>query len=323
MTAPAWTLLLVLTACLSGVSGWGQAIWQPGQSYFGRGDYVEYIAGDMPLILSAPHGGKLQPREMADREQGEFTSDACTEELARCVQQAFRDRFGHYPHIIICRLARRKVDCNREIAEGAGRDPAARQAWHDYHGFIELARSNVLASAPAGFYIDLHGQSHAVQRIELGYGLSRRQLANADHVLNLPPYAETNTVRGLVQRTGNPFAELLRGTNSLGALLAAKGYPAVPSPSIPEPGAGNAYFDGGYDVRRHGSSRGGAIDGVQMELNYRGVRDTSHNRAQFALALAQVLEAYFTRYYGFDLRTGRPCLGGTGLLDQAPGTGGN
>ena len=200
------------------------------------------------------------------------------------MRQAFHNRFGHFPHIIICRLDRRKVDCNRDMVEGAGEDRGARQAWNDFQRFIEIARSNVLASAGRGFYIDLHGQSHAVKRVELGYCLTDSQLTNADRVLNEPAYADRSTIRSLARRTGVPFAELLRGTNSIGGLLAARGYPAVPSPTMPDPGSGNSYFDGGYNARRHSSVNGGAIDGVQMEVNYTGIRDNAVNRTNFSLA---------------------------------------
>ena len=29
----------------------------PGKSYFGRNNYTEYIAGSLPIIISASHGG--------------------------------------------------------------------------------------------------------------------------------------------------------------------------------------------------------------------------------------------------------------------------
>ena len=103
------------------------------------------------------------------------------------------------------------------------------------------------------------------------------------------------------------LAELLRGTNSFGALLASKGYPPVPSPAMPDTGRGNSYFDGGYTPRRHGSANGGAIDGLQMEVNLAGIRDPAINRTNFLLALAQVFDACFTSWYGLDVRTGAAC----------------
>ena len=125
----------------------------PGQCYYGRSNYIEYLAGDMPVVFSAPHGGTLRPAEIRDRTQGTFTHDEYTEELARAVQQVFHREFGHYPHLIICRLQRVKVDCNREIGIGAGDDPGARRAWAEFQSFIDIAESNVLARASQG---DVH-----------------------------------------------------------------------------------------------------------------------------------------------------------------------
>ncbi len=293
-------------ACLVGFAvladGLAQVEYQPGQCYFGRSNYVEYLAGDLPVILSAPHGGALKPAEIPDRKSGEFVPDAYTEELARTVYRVIHDRFGHYPHVVICRLQRRKLDVNRAPGEAAGGDPRAEQAWQEYHGFIEIARSNVLASTGKGFYMDLHGHSNPIKRVELGYCLSEDQLANTDSVLNQADCAGRSTIRGLAQRGHLPFAELLRGTNSLGALLAAKGYPAVPSPAMPSPGQGNYYFNGGYSVRRYCTANGSFIDGLQMELNLAGVRDTPTNRTRFCLALAEVLDSFFKDHFGVDLK---------------------
>jgi hypothetical protein len=40
----------------------------PGVSYFGRSNYIQYVAGDLPMIISAPHGGSLTPSEIPDRD---------------------------------------------------------------------------------------------------------------------------------------------------------------------------------------------------------------------------------------------------------------
>ena len=41
-----------------------------GQSYTGRNGYIEYIAGNAPVIYTAPHGGNLTPSEIPDRTAG-------------------------------------------------------------------------------------------------------------------------------------------------------------------------------------------------------------------------------------------------------------
>lgn len=43
----------------------------PGETLFGRNDYMEFIVGDLPLVVSAPHGGYLTPAEIPNRTLGD------------------------------------------------------------------------------------------------------------------------------------------------------------------------------------------------------------------------------------------------------------
>jgi N-formylglutamate amidohydrolase len=305
--------------------GWAQpSLYQPGHSYYGRSNYVHYLAGDMPVIFSVPHGGSLTPEEIPNRNCAGYSgdcatiSDANTEELALTIQKTFRSYYGHCPHVVICRLKRTKLDCNRDIGEAAVGNPQAEQAWREYHGYINAASSAIRATTGCGLYIDLHGQSHPIKRVELGYLLNAQQLTNSDAVLNHSNYAAQSSIRALAARVAVPFAELLRGSNSFGGLLLAKGYPSVPDPLMPSPWQGSApktgsgeeveYFGGGYSTRLHSSAgQGGSVDGLQMEANLEGVRDTATNRANFALALAQVMDRFFAVHYRLDLKTGAVC----------------
>ncbi len=272
----------------------------PGQSYFGRSNYIEYIPGNLPLIVSAPHGGSLTPAEIPDRGYGTLTRDANTQELARNVQEAVQARTGHFPHLILCRLHRTKVDCNREIVEGAQGSAAAEQAWSEFQNFITEARTNIAAQYGLGFYIDLHGHGHTNQQLELGYLLSGNELGNSDAMLNQPGWPAQSSLRALAADVEVPFASLLRGSNSLGALFEGRGYLAVPSPRAPSPDGGS-YFSGGFNTEEHGSLHGGQISAVQIECNMTGVRDTAINRASFAHAVAEVVDAYFVAHYGARL----------------------
>src|SRR5215510_13577731 len=84
--------------------------YNPGQSYFGRHNYIEYIAGNSPLILSATHGGNLTPAEIPDRTDAACganvttTADLNTRELVIAMQQAIHARFGTFPHVVINHL---------------------------------------------------------------------------------------------------------------------------------------------------------------------------------------------------------------------------
>jgi hypothetical protein len=317
---------LVWFAAIS--SNQGQTVYQPGQAYFGRSNYIEYLAGDMPVIFSVPHGGSLTPAEIPNRNCVGYSADCATisdgetEELARAIQQAFRSHYSHSPHVIICRLKRTKLDANRDVREGAAGSAYAQQAWEEFHRYINIASNAVVASTGRGLYIDLHGQSHPVGRVELGYLLTADQLTNSDATLNQPAFAAQSSFRTLAAQVPIPFSQLLRGSNSFGALLLAQGYPAVPNPVMPNtctgtnstlsPADRDLYFGGGYNTRLCSSvSRGGPIDGLQVEVNYAGVRDSDTNRTKFAAALAQAMEVFFASHYRIDLRTGTTLADGT------------
>ena len=265
----------------------------PGATYLGRNGYVEYIAGDIPLIISAPHGGTLAPPELPDRSGSGITTvrDGNTEELARTIGNVFQARTGARPHIVIMRLRRTKIDANRDVGEATQGHPLTGRAWVEWHSFIETAKQTVTAAHATGFYIDLHGHGHEIPRLELGYLIGRTALALSDAALDSPTYENQSSIRTLSQASPASFPELLRGTRSLGALFEAEGFPAVPSPASPNPGTAE-YFDGGYNTARHGSRAGGPISGVQVEANFTGVRDTQTNRERFATALVSVWERF-------------------------------
>lgn len=143
-----------------------------GQSYFGRNQYVEYIAGDLPVIVTAPHGGVIRAPDMPDRAVADTLRDANTQELARAIDSAFVVATGRHPHVVMCRVHRVKLDCNRELAVAAMGDPEAAQAWNEFHAFIAAARGAIVREHGSGLLIDLHGHGHTLQRLELGYLLS-------------------------------------------------------------------------------------------------------------------------------------------------------
>lgn len=54
-----------------------------GRSYFSTERYVDDIAGDRPIVLTSPHGGRLKPDPLRDHADSVITRDAVTNELAR------------------------------------------------------------------------------------------------------------------------------------------------------------------------------------------------------------------------------------------------
>lgn len=271
----------------------------PGHTYFGRNRYVEYIAGDLPLVVSAGHGGGEEPDEIPRRTYGSLGRDSWTQETTRALRDSIIAHFGGgQPHIVISRLRRTRLDPNREIVEAAQGSEFAEQAWREYHRFIASARDRVAQDHGRGLYVDLHGHSHPIPRVELGYLLTGGDLSRSDAQLNAPRFPERSSIRSLARRVDLSFADIVRGPESLGALLAGERVTTVPSPAIPDP-HGEPFFSGGYSTRRHGSLDGGVIDGVQIELHGPGIRDTDQNRRRFAGALARSLRFFLQTHYAF------------------------
>ncbi|HET9453409.1 MAG TPA: hypothetical protein VFO66_03905 [Gemmatimonadaceae bacterium] len=279
------------------------AVYAPGNTYFGASNYVEYVAGNLPVVFSAPHGGALTPAEIPDRTAaacgGEATTgrDLNTAELARAVQAAFFERTGRYPHVVIAHLHRRKLDANRPLAEAACGNTAAGKAFAEYHEFIEVAKARILADHGKGWYTDLHGHGHPIQRLELGYLLESDDLRLSDETLDASvAYENESSIKVFSQQLPMSFSALLRGPASLGTLLATAGYPSVPGGQDTHPDTTEAYLSGGYSTERHGCSGGGAVCGVQIEHNMTNVRDTEASRAAYAAALTTVYEQYLAQF---------------------------
>jgi hypothetical protein len=290
--APLWCALLFM-AC-SGpaspsalqTSATATCAGTPGVACFGRNNYIEYIPGDLPVVISVPHGGALVPATIPDRTVGTTVTDSNTVDLGRAISAAFMARSGRAPHVVLVHLRRTKLDANRDVAEGAAGNADAIQAWTEYHAFIEQATGAVRQRTTTGLYIDLHGHGHAPQRLELGYLLSASTLDGTAAQLDAPSVAAASSLRLLATTSPLPFSALLRGPTSLGGLLEPT-VASVPSPSIPSPGT-DEYFNGGYSTSRHSSS----LPGLQIESHFNGVRDSAASRSAFADTLVRAVTTF-------------------------------
>lgn len=272
----------------------------PGTPAFGAERYVEHIRGELPIVLTSPHGGRLTPGDIPTRTEGVNTMDANTQELARSLAAELHRRTGRHVDLIASHLHRSRLDPNREIKEAAQGGAVAERAWREFHAAIGRALAAAVARHGFAFLIDLHGHSHPVARLELGYALNNVQLNQPDAAFDAAGLIATSTLADLHQRRGGSAASLLRGPRSLGALLAERGLRAVPSPAEPEPGP-EPFFSGGYIVRTYAAAPATTrVDGLQIECYRDGVRDTMANRARFAGIVAESLLIFLREQYGFE-----------------------
>jgi N-formylglutamate amidohydrolase len=296
-----YNLICAFICCLFLTNSTFAQTYQAGKTYLGTQNYIEYRAGNLPIIITAPHGGRLEPTSIADRNCATCTTvmDANTMELASQIDSVLRQTFGCFPHIVINRLHRKKLDANREIVEAAGGSAEAEVAWQEWHQYIQAAKTDIVRRYGRGILIDIHGHGHTIQRLEIGYLLDDPDLRLSDSILSTPQYRNRLSVKNLVfnNLSGLNAAQLLRGAFSLGTLLASNGFPAVPSQQDVAPVAGDLYFNGGYNTLRHGSRDSTTIDAIQIECNNAGVRDNYANRQRFATELSKALKVYLGKHY--------------------------
>jgi hypothetical protein len=293
-------LLLALLAALSvipldEVHGGGYA---PGETVLGHGGYAEYQVGDLPIILSVPHGGPLRPAEIPDRSQAVVDNDPYVDELGAELAAEIERLTGRPVHLVVNQLHRSKLDANRTRLDGARRDPAAKLAWEDYHGFLLAAEQAIVEGCGRGLLIDLHTNGREGYRVEFGYGLTVADLEADDEHLNREAYLRRSTLRALALHGPTAHDDLIRGPLSLGGLMTSVGYAAEPSPDRRVPD-GDPYFNGGYTIYRHGSLYGGWVDAVQVEVSYDLLRPAA--RANLIRGLAAATLTFVDAAYGFRL----------------------
>ncbi|WP_156762866.1 hypothetical protein [Woeseia oceani] len=283
--------------------------YEPGQVYETADGWIEYHAGNLPIIVSAPHGGRLTPSSIPDR-----TADACggeivtsvdtnTAELALALKEKFHEHSGKYPHVIINRLKRTKLDANRDKTLASCGNAGAENAWESFLRLIEAAKAQAVANAwGKGFYIDVHGMRGS--ETQLGFLLSRADLQESNSALNEnPEYRNKSSVQTFAADSPIDFAQLLRGDNAIGTKLVHDGFPTVPSKQKGSPTPDKTYFAGGYNTGRHGCRSGGKVCGLQVETPYKGVRDNDKNRMAFAESLVQAVDVFLDHNFGFDIRS--------------------
>ncbi|MFM7071854.1 MAG: N-formylglutamate amidohydrolase [Planctomycetota bacterium] len=233
--------------------------------------------GELPVILSAPHGGGLDipgvmPREGKglERRPGGFVigRDTGTEELAAATTQAIQKRLGKRPYLVAARSHRKFLDPNREAAAAYESEPAQR-VYEAYHGALSDACQQVRKTFQRGLLLDLHGQASSAETVFRGT-------------------QNGATVSLLKQRFGEASHT---GDQSFFGQLRARGFKVHPDPLS---GREQSGFTGGYTVRHYGGDGGFGIDAIQLEFgkDYRA----KERRDKTAAVLAEAVEAFAIRY---------------------------
>ena len=276
----------------------------PGNIYYYKNKWVEFIPGTMPLVISVPHGGDLEPTDVPDRTcPGVVTvTDGRTINMARAIIDVFQKNYGFYPSIIICHLKRLKVDMNREIEIATCGNEEMKVPWRFWHEMVDTAIAQAVNKYGKTIYIDLHGQGHPNQRLELGYLLDNVQLQESSKSNNDTIFTSISSVYNLIGSSNGKLKlkDLLTGSNAFGTWMAESGFPSTPSKQDPYPYPNEKYFDGGYNVRRFTQKPN--VFGWQIESNNKGVRDNMTSCFAFADAFSKNIIKYLSTYTSIDVK---------------------
>jgi len=202
-------------------------------------------SGMLPIILSAPHGGRDAIPGVAVRRGvgvAQFATgrDHNTGELAERIAAKLQEQLGAKPFLVIANFDRKYVDANRP-REGAYEAEEARPYYEAYHRALGEHCDHVRKLWGQGLLLDIHGQSAEAQAIFRG----------TDNL---------KSVTDLERRFGKTA---LSGAQSILGLLERSGYKVIPSNGA---GEREQRYSGGYTTRAYGSHRGTGIDAIQLEF---------------------------------------------------------
>jgi hypothetical protein len=261
-------------------------------------DYTIFKTGNIPLLIIAPHGGDLKPQWLDDRncENSKIVQDQYTLEIALQIEQEL-NTLGFQPFLVLSKMHRIKIDLNRSLETALCKDKSAMPLWMVFHNQIDIFQNEISSSYGRGLIIDLHGQSHPEERIELGYLLNGSMLRDLEQ--NATDYSNQVSIKNLISNhpKQTSFQQLLVGENSLGTLLSEQDFAAVPSQSDQAPLESQLFFSGGHNTINYGSRDSGTIDAIQVELNRAGLRAESDDRQRFANVFSNIIIDYLTVHY--------------------------
>jgi N-formylglutamate amidohydrolase len=240
--------------------------------------------GDLPIVISAPHGGTLQIPEVPPRQGDHLESgpagfravrDGGTEELALAVAAAVDERLEGSPSWIVSRVHRRYVDFNRPPEIGV-EHPRARVVYDQYHAALQDAVRRIRQRGQYGLLIDLHGQGSSAATVYRGT-------------------SNGLTVTSLRDRTADAGQT---SSFSLPGRLKSRGWTVHPDPFDGKEQSG---FTGGHIVRTYGSHRPDGIDAIQLELgaNYRKAAD----RVRVSGELTEAILEFAGKYLELNLQS--------------------
>jgi len=239
--------------------------------------FMDIRPGTIPIIVSAPHGGRQEipgvPLRVGGNTVKKFVTvlDTNTLELAEALIPAIENEFGGKPYIVFARFTRKQIDANRP-AEDSYENSHAKPYYDAYHKALLEACRDIRKTWGGGLLLDLHAQAKTSDLIYRG-------------TQNL------KTVKLLKDRFG---MAAITGPNSLLGQMSGKGYGIFPPIADPADAAEFPSYSGGWIVGRYGADSGTGLDAIQLEIGARF--RTNKTIPKTAADLAAGLKVFSTAY---------------------------
>jgi N-formylglutamate amidohydrolase len=206
-------------------------------------EFIHIQQGNIPILLTAPHGGRLDVQNCKERTEGSLHADLNTLILATSIGEQLAYA-GLVPYCVGLTCKRKYVDVNRP-AKDAYENEQGEIIYRAYHAQIKAYISEITKNFPDKnpLLIDIHGQGKAPSIIFRGT-------------------QDKNTVERLLKKCGN---DALNGPDSILGYLSNEKYGIYP-PVLSIDHLEDAAYNGGFTVFSYGSHSATGIDAIQLEF---------------------------------------------------------
>lgn len=206
--------------------------------------YLTFETGETNVLLTAPHGGGIKPRDIPNRAYGNRSGDTYTRRLI----QKMINLMDKNPYYLYSDIHRSKVDLNRDIDEAAQGNKKAEKVWKDWNHILSSYQNIIRTNFDNGLYIDIHSHNKH-NKFELGYGLSVRNYLDIREGRQVKAHS---TLYALKEPNKSEFNTLF-GDGSFVDTIEKFGF------DVYTPYAEKAYLNGGRNVTKYSGNRIGAL----------------------------------------------------------------
>lgn len=244
-----------------------------------------YQRGNIPVVLSAPHGGQNHPSNIPTRigrspitgfkvsqVYGKFYTDVWddgTLELAQEVSKILESTYGIKPYIVAADFARAIIDANRPgglRGAQAYESTKAEPFYNFYHNKLDEFTTEVKRNYDnKGLFLDLHGHGFSSSHCKVTFVGTRL----GKTVNNLKDHVRPTGVIGYMADKGHQMT--LVTTDNIGTFSG---------------------YNGGYITETYGRLNN-KIDAIQLEI---GSVDRNRDRTKYAQDLADAIYQYVCHF---------------------------